>query len=201
MGNRVEKERVAKLKLVETSWEEIKEKRIGVVYIQSHARSDLYGPYVVVDVEEQTISRRDGEGGPRKYPRNKGLFRSLITEDLNKIQMELTKGVIDMFDKRNYSVLNERKPCKRSSVDDVVDVINERRKPCKREVNDYEQKIDIAHELLHVKTRNVGFVAETLLAKITKEIADLETRLEKLYAQEELLKELLGTQKNACCKK
>jgi hypothetical protein len=176
MGNRVEREKAARLKLIETSWEEIKDKGIETVYIQSHANSDLYGPYVVVDSTEHTIARRDGAGGSRKYPRNKGLFRSLIADDVNKIQMELTKGVIDMFD-RGFNKLD----------------LNSLERRCKKELSEVDQKVKIAHELLHVKTRNVGFVAETLLAKITKEIADLETKLEKLYAQEELLKELLGT--------
>lgn len=51
----------------------------------------------------------------------------------------------------------------------------------------------LMHEMLHIKERNIGAVASKMLDQVRSETNVAEIKLEKLYAQEELLKELLET--------
>jgi len=169
------------IKLVETSWEEVKCKGIKTVYIRSHENADFYGPYLVVDADQQMISRQDEEGGWRRYPRNKGLYRRILNSELTENR---SRRLCDCDHVSPHSLRTD-------GLQNTLNLLNVLSHKKQREARS-NLKVEESVRKSELKPDDVFTAIDKISTQIDKDVAAAEEHLEKLYRRQEIIRDILG---------
>jgi len=179
---RLTKMQLDAIKLVETSWDEVKSKGINTIYIRSHENADFYGPYLVVDADQQMISRQDGEGGWRRYPRNKGLYRRILNSELAGDRYRCS------CEPKYGPVLNN---LKKEGLEDTLNLLNALSHKKRREGKS-NLRVEESVRKAELKPDDVFSSIDKISTQIDKDVKAAEEHLEKLYQRQELIRDILG---------